>query len=124
MARSEKNFTSNADVVDWLIVSGTEVLSDRIWSRSGAEADAFLQLDSDRTALVRRNRRCGSRKAFVFGSYATPPQLPNARRAMHGEIVSANASVVAQIVRAVSTRSIAQWLLMRVSCAALCGITD
>ena len=49
--------TPNTDVVGWLIARVTgkslpEVLSERIWSRIGAEEDAFLQVDSDGTPLV------------------------------------------------------------------------
>ncbi|HWN40477.1 MAG TPA: serine hydrolase [Gammaproteobacteria bacterium] len=49
--------TPNSDVVGWLIArvtnkSPAEVLSERIWSKLGAEKDAFLQVDANGTPLV------------------------------------------------------------------------
>jgi CubicO group peptidase (beta-lactamase class C family) len=49
--------TPNSDVVGWLIArvtgqSPAQVLSERIWSRIGAEADAYLQVDANGTPLV------------------------------------------------------------------------
>jgi CubicO group peptidase (beta-lactamase class C family) len=49
--------TPNTDVLGWLIARVTgqslpEVLSERIWSRIGAEEDAFLQVDAAGTPLV------------------------------------------------------------------------
>jgi CubicO group peptidase (beta-lactamase class C family) len=49
--------TPNTDVIGWIIARVTgkrlpEVLSERIWSRIGAEADAYLQVDSHGTPLV------------------------------------------------------------------------
>jgi CubicO group peptidase (beta-lactamase class C family) len=49
--------TPNTDVVGWLIARATgespaEVLSERIWSRLGAEDDGFLVVDDDGTPQV------------------------------------------------------------------------
>ena len=49
--------TPNTDVVGWLIARATgrspaDVLSERIWSRIGAEADGFLVIDEDGTPQV------------------------------------------------------------------------
>jgi CubicO group peptidase (beta-lactamase class C family) len=49
--------TPNVDVVGWLIArvtgkSPATLLSERIWSRIGAEDDAFLQVDDDGVPLV------------------------------------------------------------------------
>ena len=49
--------TPNSDVLGWLIArvtkkSPAEVLSERIWSKLGAEKDAYLQVDANGTPLV------------------------------------------------------------------------
>lgn len=49
--------TPNTDVVGWIIARVTgknaaEVLTERIWSRIGAEDDAYIQVDSDGVPLV------------------------------------------------------------------------
>jgi len=64
--------TPNVDVVGWLIARVTgkslaEVLSERIWSRIGAEEDAFLQVDSDGTALVGSSLNARLRDVARFG---------------------------------------------------------
>jgi CubicO group peptidase (beta-lactamase class C family) len=64
--------TPNTDVVGWLIARVTgqsiaEVLSERIWRRIGAEADAFLQVDPDGTALVGTSLNARLRDFARFG---------------------------------------------------------
>lgn len=64
--------TPNSDVVGWLIArvtnkSPTEVLSERIWSKLGAEAYAFLQVDADGTPLVGTSLNARLRDLARFG---------------------------------------------------------
>jgi CubicO group peptidase (beta-lactamase class C family) len=64
--------TPNTDVVGWLIARVTgkpldEVLSERIWSRIGAESDAFLQVDVDGTPLVGSSLNARLRDLARFG---------------------------------------------------------
>jgi CubicO group peptidase (beta-lactamase class C family) len=64
--------TPNTDVVGWLIsrVTGKplpEVLSERIWSRIGAEEDAFLQVDTTGTPLVGSSLNARLRDFARFG---------------------------------------------------------
>ena len=64
--------TPNTDVVGWLIARVTgkslaEILSERIWSRIGAEDDAFLQVDSDGTPLVGSSLNARLRDIARFG---------------------------------------------------------
>ena len=64
--------TPNTDVAGWLIARVTgkplaEVLSERIWSRIGAEEDAFLQVDADGTALVGSSLNARLRDLARFG---------------------------------------------------------
>ena len=64
--------TPNTDVVGWLIARVTgkplpEVLSERIWSRIGAEEDAFLQVDTNGTPLVGSSLNARLRDFARFG---------------------------------------------------------
>jgi CubicO group peptidase (beta-lactamase class C family) len=64
--------TPNTDVVGWLIarVSGkslSEVLSERIWSRIGAEEDAYLQVDNAGTPLMATALNARLRDLARFG---------------------------------------------------------
>jgi CubicO group peptidase (beta-lactamase class C family) len=64
--------TPNTDVVGWLIARVTgkplaEVLSERIWSRIGAEEDAFLQVDAAGTPLVGTSLNARLRDFARFG---------------------------------------------------------
>jgi hypothetical protein len=64
--------TPNTDVVGWLIArvtgqSPAEVLSERLWSRIGAEEDAFLQVDSGGTPLVGTSLNARLRDLARFG---------------------------------------------------------
>ena len=57
--------TPNVDVVGWLIArvtgkSPAAVLSERLWSRIGAEDDAFLQVDADGSAARRQLVECAT----------------------------------------------------------------
>ena len=64
--------TPNSDVVGWLIARATkkapsEVLSERIWSKLGAEKDAFLQVDANGTPLVGTSLNARLRDLARFG---------------------------------------------------------
>jgi len=64
--------TPNVDVVGWLIARATgkspaAVLSERIWSRIGAEADAYLEVDADGVALVGSSMNARLRDFARFG---------------------------------------------------------
>jgi hypothetical protein len=64
--------TPNTDVLGWLIARVTgkplaEVLSERIWSRIGAEEDAFLQVDADGTPLMATALNARLRDLARFG---------------------------------------------------------
>ncbi len=64
--------TPNSDVVGWLIARVTgkpahAVLSERIWSRIGAEDDAFLQVDAAGTPLVGSTLNARLRDFARFG---------------------------------------------------------
>jgi CubicO group peptidase (beta-lactamase class C family) len=64
--------TPNTDVLGWLIARVSvkalpEVLSERIWSRIGAEADAFLQVDLAGTPLMATALNARLRDLARFG---------------------------------------------------------
>ncbi|HEY6925513.1 MAG TPA: serine hydrolase [Steroidobacteraceae bacterium] len=64
--------TPNVDVLGWLIARVTgkslaTVLSERIWSRIGAEDDAFLQVDEDGTPLAGSSLNARLRDLARFG---------------------------------------------------------
>jgi CubicO group peptidase (beta-lactamase class C family) len=64
--------TPNTDVVGWLIArvtgkSPVEVLSERIWSRIGAEEDAYLEVDANGTPLVGTSLNARLRDFARFG---------------------------------------------------------
>jgi len=64
--------TPNSDVVGWLIArvtkkSPVEVLSERVWTKLGAEKDAFLQVDTNGTALVGSSLNARLRDLARFG---------------------------------------------------------
>lgn len=64
--------TPNTDVVGWLIARATgkspaAVLSERIWSRMGAEGDAYLQVDSNGVPLVGSSLNARLRDFARFG---------------------------------------------------------
>jgi CubicO group peptidase (beta-lactamase class C family) len=64
--------TPNTDIVGWLIArvtgkSPAQVLSERIWSRIGAEGDAFLQVDARGTPLVGTSLNARLRDMARFG---------------------------------------------------------
>jgi CubicO group peptidase (beta-lactamase class C family)/outer membrane protein assembly factor BamB len=64
--------TPNVDVAAWLIArvtgkSAATVLSERIWSRMGAEDDAFLQVDKDGVPLMGTSLNARLRDMARFG---------------------------------------------------------
>jgi hypothetical protein len=64
--------TINTDVLGWLIsrVTGkpvTEVLSEKVWSRLGADLDAFMSVDSIGTAFAGGGMSAGLRDLARFG---------------------------------------------------------
>ncbi|HEY3517464.1 MAG TPA: serine hydrolase [Gammaproteobacteria bacterium] len=64
--------TPNSDVVGWLIArvtnkSPAEALSERIWSKLGAEKDAFLQVDANGTPAVGTSLNARLRDLARFG---------------------------------------------------------
>jgi CubicO group peptidase (beta-lactamase class C family) len=64
--------TPNTDVLAWLIARVTgksphEVLSERIWSRIGAEEDAYLQVDANGTPLAGTSLNARLRDVARFG---------------------------------------------------------
>jgi CubicO group peptidase (beta-lactamase class C family) len=64
--------TPNVDVIGWLIARATgrsvaAVLSERIWSRMGAEDDAFLQVDETGVPLVGSSLNARLRDLARFG---------------------------------------------------------
>jgi CubicO group peptidase (beta-lactamase class C family) len=64
--------TPNSDVLGWLIArvtktSPAEVLSERIWSKLGAEKDAYLQVDANGTPLVGTSLNARLRDFARFG---------------------------------------------------------
>ncbi|HVF16494.1 MAG TPA: serine hydrolase [Steroidobacteraceae bacterium] len=64
--------TPNTDVVGWLIArvmgrSPAEVLSERIWSRMGVDADGCLVVDDDGTPQVGLSLNCRLRDLARFG---------------------------------------------------------
>jgi CubicO group peptidase (beta-lactamase class C family) len=64
--------TPNTDVVAWLIArvtgqSPATVLSERIWRRIGAEADAFMQVDAQGTVLAGLSLNTRLRDLARFG---------------------------------------------------------
>jgi len=64
--------TPNTDVVGWLIArltgkSPAVVLSERIWSRMGAEDDAYLGVDEDGTPLIGGSLNARLRDLARFG---------------------------------------------------------
>jgi CubicO group peptidase (beta-lactamase class C family) len=66
--------TPNVDVIGWLIArvtgkSPAVVLSERIWSRIGAEDDAFLQVDEDGVPLAGSSLNVRLRDLARFGEF-------------------------------------------------------
>ncbi|HEX7238471.1 MAG TPA: serine hydrolase [Gammaproteobacteria bacterium] len=64
--------TPNSDVLGWLIArvtkkSPAEVLSERLWSKLGAEKDAYLQVDANGTPLVGTSLNARLRDFARFG---------------------------------------------------------
>ena len=64
--------TPNTDVVGWLMARATgkslaTVLSERLWSRIGAEDDAFLQVDDDGVSLAGLSLNARLRDLARFG---------------------------------------------------------
>jgi CubicO group peptidase (beta-lactamase class C family) len=64
--------TPNVDVIGWLLArvtgkSPAVLLSERIWSRMGAEDDAFLQVDADGTSLTGTSLNARLRDMGRFG---------------------------------------------------------
>ena len=81
--------TPNVDVLGWLIarVTGKSpaiVLSERIWSRIGAEDDAFLQVDPDGVPLAGSSLNARLRDLARFGEFmrvtAPAPVVDEIRR--------------------------------------------
>jgi CubicO group peptidase (beta-lactamase class C family) len=64
--------TPNVDVATWLMARATGkppavLLSERLWSRIGAEADAYLQVDADGTPLTGSSLNTRLRDLARFG---------------------------------------------------------
>ena len=84
--------TPNTDVVGWLIARATgkspaSVLSERIWSRMGAEDDAFLVVDRDGTPLVGSSLNARLRDFARFGELMRLNGRFNGQQIVAAEVV-------------------------------------
>jgi CubicO group peptidase (beta-lactamase class C family) len=84
--------TPNVDVAAWLIArvtgkSPAAALSERIWSRLGAEADAYLQVDDDGTPLVGGSLNARLRDVARFGEMMRNEGRVAGRQVISPEVV-------------------------------------
>ena len=84
--------TINTDTLGWIIsrVTGkklTELLSDRIWSRMGAEQDAYMTVDSKGTPFAGGGLSCGLRDLGRIGLLMLNGGIINGERLFPKEVV-------------------------------------
>jgi CubicO group peptidase (beta-lactamase class C family) len=77
--------TPNTDVLGWIIVRSTgtsfaDLLSERIWSRMGAEQSAFITVDSVGTPFVGGGLNCGLRDLARVGQLMLNQGVIDGRR--------------------------------------------
>jgi CubicO group peptidase (beta-lactamase class C family) len=85
--------TINTDALGWIIsrVSGmefTELLSDRIWSRMGAEQDAYVTVDGKGTPFAGGGMSAGLRDLGRIGLLMLNEGEINGRRLFPSEVVA------------------------------------